>query len=1113
MLCPACNVENSTGRQFCAECGALLPVCGVCSFENGPNDKFCGGCGRQRPLPAPPPVAAAAEPASLKEGERRQVTILFCDLVGSTALANALDPEDMREVIRAYQGAATDGIEFHGGFIARYMGDGVLVYFGYPQAHEDDAERAVRAALEVTREVERLRLPALPDLRLEARVGIATGLAVVGDQIGKGIAREEAVVGRTPNLAARLQGIADPGGVVISAQTYQLVGGLFGCKDLGKHKLKGFDSTVQAWSVIDEQAEVNRFLAKRPSYRQIPLIGREPQRNQLQAAWRQARDGHGRVLTLRGDAGLGKSRIMQELREHARTEPHTELSFHCAPRFTNTALYPISAQLRGDAGLRHDDPPDTALEKLAALIADLGGNADTLPYLATLLAVPVGERFAPVATTPERQKQRLFELLVGKLRRLAAQQPVLMLFEDLQWVDPTTVELLEQLVDAIAGLPVLLLATARPEFEPPWDGRQGTALVELSRLDRGGSLALIDGITERRPLPPEVLEQILEKSDGVPLFVEEITKAVLESGLLREVSGRFVLTGPLPGFAVPSSLQDSLMARLDRLGMAKEVAQIGAAIGREFSLELLAAVSPVPQQALRPAIQELVASDLVECREDEDGPYCVFKHALLQDAAHATLLRRSRQQLHRRIAETLEQRAESGAAAEASPEVLAHHFAAAQLPAKAVTYLQVAGTRASERAAHTEAIRHYRAAADTLMKLPKSAQRHQLELGIRVHLGLSLSAARGYAAPDVEDSYQRARELCHLLGDTVDLYPVIRGLCTFYIVRAQLGTAREIAEQCVRLGEQSGEPAHLIEGYTALGYAQFFLGDIGAAEQALQRSLDIYRAHDGQRLSYPTTQDPAISDLSLLALVAWMRGDDALSLARSRDALAIAEQLERPFDAAYARCFAAMFHSIRGEPETAATHAAEAIALSQQYGFDIWLAAGTLHAAIAEGVLGDAAAAAERIQATLQIWEAAGAALNLSFFIGALARTQHRIGAVDDALATLERAIGHAERHRERFYDAVLYRLRGELKAQRGDAAEAAEADLLRAREIARGHGARLLELEALASLHELRRAAGADDPYLQPLRALYRQLSASCAGTEPLRRIGDLTGALNTAA
>ncbi|MGD9409872.1 MAG: hypothetical protein PVF12_07795, partial [Thiohalocapsa sp.] len=384
---------------------------------------------------------------------------------------------------------------------------------------------------------------------------------------------------------------------------------------------------------------------------------------------------------------------------------------------------------------------------------------------------------------------------------------------------------------------------------------------------------------------------------------------------------------------------------------------------------------------------------------------------------------------------------------------------------------------------------------------------------IRVHLGLSLSAARGYAAPDVEDSYQRARELCHLLGDTVDLYPVIRGLCTFYIVRAQLGTAREIAEQCVRLGEQSGEPAHLIEGYTALGYAQFFLGDIGAAEQALQRSLDIYRAHDGQRLSYPTTQDPAISDLSLLALVAWMRGDDALSLARSRDALAIAEQLERPFDAAYARCFAAMFHSIRGEPETAATHAAEAIALSQQYGFDIWLAAGTLHAAIAEGVLGDAAAAAERIQATLQIWEAAGAALNLSFFIGALARTQHRIGAVDDALATLERAIGHAERHRERFYDAVLYRLRGELKAQRGDAAEAAEADLLRAREIARGHGARLLELEALASLHELRRAAGADDPYLQPLRALYRQLSASCAGTEPLRRIGDLTGALNTAA
>jgi predicted ATPase/class 3 adenylate cyclase len=1108
MHCPACNAENRAGRRFCASCGQSLPrsadslmPCGHCGFLNEPGAQFCGGCACK--------LQALNAPLPEREGERRQVTILFCDLVGSTALSNALDPEDMRIVIRAYQAVATDAMERQGGFVARYMGDGLMVYFGYPQGYEDAAERAVRAALDVVGEVTRLRPLPQMDLRLEARVGIATGLAVVGDLIGKGASREEAVVGPTPNLAARLQGLADPGGVVISEQTQRLVSGLFQCEDLGRHKLKGFDDSIPAWSVVDERSGISRFSARRPGYRQVRLIGRREQRDQLDAAWARSRTGEGQVITLRGDAGVGKSRIVQALRERLQAEPHTELSFHCSPRFSNTALYPITSQLRRDAGLTPSDPPDLALKKLAGLLADFdqdAGTSDALPYLATLLSVPLGEHQPTVATTPERQKARLFELLEAKLAKLAAQQPVLLLFEDLHWVDPTTAQLIEQLIGIIAGLPVLLVVTARPDFEPPWAGHPGTATVVLPGLDREGSLELIDGISGRRPLPPEVLEQILDKSDGVPLFVEEITKAVLESGLLREVGGRYVLTGPLPGFAVPSTLRDTLMARLDRLGAAKEMAQVGAVIGREFSLPLLAAVSARPEHQLRPAIAQLVDSDLVECGTADDGTaVCLFKHALLQEAAHSTLLRRNRQQLHRRVAEALEQQS-FGVAEEASPELLAHHYAAAQMPERAIPYLQRAGMRASERAAHTEAIRHYRAAADMLMELPKNAERHQLELGIRVHLGLSLSAARGYAAPDVEDTYQRARELCHLLGEGVDLFPVIRGLCTFYIVRAQLSTAREIAEQCVRLGEQSTEAVHLIEGYTALGYTEFFLGDLTEAEIALQRSLDAYRANDGHLLNFPTPQDPAISDLSLLALAAWMRGDDALSLAHSRGALDIAARLGRPFDAAYARCFAAMLHNIRGEPEQAGAHAAEAIALSQRYGFDIWLAAGTLQAAIAQGALGDADVAAELMTATLKAWEAAGAGLNQSFFFAGLAQVQRRRGAINAALEAVERALDHAGRHRERFFDAVIYRLRGELRAELPHLAHKAEADLLRALDIARVQDAPMLELDALASLHRLHRRTGSgEDPYLAPLRELHHLLRGVCANTVPMRRVARL--------
>ncbi|MGB5835173.1 MAG: adenylate/guanylate cyclase domain-containing protein [Thiohalocapsa sp.] len=1058
------------------------------------------------------PVQGAANPSILaqeaegtKEGERRQVTVMFCDLVGSTFLASRLDPEDLREVIRAYQAVATASIERHAGYVARYMGDGILVYFGYPRAQEDDAERSVRAALEIIAAVPRLR--SLPDLELDARVGIATGLAVVGDLIGKEMSREEAVVGRTPNLAARLQGLAKSGGVVISRETRQIVANLFDCRDLGGHDLKGFDEPIQAWSVVDEWNVDDRFEATRPSYGLVPLAAREADFQRLCAAWDQVRNGSGQVIHLRGAPGIGKSRLTHSLREHLVAEPHVVLRYYCGPRFQNSALFPIAEHMRLAAGLSNDDSPDSSLDKLEGLLSASSADDEArqiVPFLASLLSISPGDRYPPVAVTPERQKERVFDFLVSKLVSLARDQAVLMLFEDLHWIDPSSLELLERLIDRIADLPVLLLATSRPEFEPPWSASPLSETIELRHLDRDCSLTIVDSITGGRALPTPLLEQLLDKSGGVPLFIEEITKAVLESGLIREVAGRFELTGPLPGFAVPSSLQDSLMARLDRLGAAKKVAQVGAAIGRRFSLDLLGAVSDLPETELRPAIKRLVDSDLVECRQETEGAsICVFKHALLQDAAHATMLRPNRQRLHKRIAVELENRLEQGT--QTSPELLAHHFSAARIPQKAVPYLQQAGVLASSRAAHTEAIRHFRAAMDLLTELPR-ATRHQLELGIRLNLGLSLSAARGYAAPEVEDTYQRARELCHILGETVDLYPVIRGLCTFYIVRAQLPIALELAEQCVRLGDQSQDPVQLIEGYTALGYTRFFMGDAVLSRNALEHSLQFYRSHHGQRLQYPTSQDPAISDLALLALVAWMRGKDEESLRCIREALEVAHELKRPFDLAYARCFTAMFHNMRREPKAAAAHAAEAIDLAAQYGFDIWLAAGTLHAAIAQAALGQAAQATVVMEKTLEAWQAAGAGLNQSFFLAGLAEVHLGNQELEAALSAVDRAIDHAARHREHFYDAVLFRLRGQLRSEsRGDLSDRGEADLLHAIDVARTQGARMFELEARASLHRWRIRSGRPDPHQQKLQSLYQDLVRDCASTVPIREVGML--------
>jgi class 3 adenylate cyclase len=609
------------------------------------------------------PTATAAVP---REAERRQLTVLFCDLVGSTALSGHLDAETMREVITRYQNTVAGEITRFEGHVAKFMGDGVLAYFGWPRAHEDDAERAVRSGLALVQAVGGLEAAGRP---LAARIGIATGLVVVGDLVGDGAAQEEAVVGETPNLAARLQALAQPGAVVISQATRRLVGGLFELTDLGAQRLKGFAEPLAAWQVEGEGRAEGRFEALHGEWL-TRLVGREHELGILLERWSWAKDGDGQVALLSGEPGIGKSRLTRSLIERLADESHTRLRYYCSPYHTNSALYPVTEQLERAAGLRVEDAAETRLDKLEAVLAEATENpAEVTPLIAALLSIPAGPRYPPVNLAPEAQKLRTFETLLGQVIGLAGRWPLLMVLEDAHWVDPTTSELFGLIIDRIQRLPVLLLITFRPEFTPPWTGYAHVTSLTLSRLGQRQGAEMVERLTGGKPLPARVLIQL--KTDGVPLFVEELTKTVLESGLLADAGDHYELSSPLPPLAIPATLHDSLMARLDRLVPVKEVPQIGAVIGREFSHELLAAVAHRPESELNAALDKLVAAELVFRRGTAPEATYSFKHALVQDAAYQSLLKSKRQQLHARIAQALEERpTDTG---EVEPEVLARH--------------------------------------------------------------------------------------------------------------------------------------------------------------------------------------------------------------------------------------------------------------------------------------------------------------------------------------------------------------------------------------------------------------------------------------------------------
>ena len=723
--------------------------------------------------------------------------MLSCDLVGAATLSERLDLEDVSEVIRAYQATCAEVVERFEGHIAQYPGDGLLVYFGFPLTHEDDALRAVRTGLGIVESMARLntRLQQEKAIRLSVRLGIHTGLVVAGDT------REMPILGEL-NLAARLKELAEPGTIIISSATYRLVQRRFHCQALGTHSLGGLSQPVVVYRVLKEQED---------QYELTPLVGRQQEMGLLLERWAQMGEGLGQVVVLSGEAGIGKSRLVQEVKAHVAGEPHTQLECRCLPYYQNSAFYPVIDLLQRVLQLQREDSAKEKLDKLEGALADYHkSEPDIVPLLASLLLLPLPERYPPLMLSTQQQRQKTLEALLTILLTLAANQPVLFIVEDLHWVDPSTLELLNLLIDHVATARIFILLTSRPEFRPPWGFRAHVTPVTLSRLPRAQVEAMVARVAGNKALPAEVQQQLVITTDGVPLFVEELTKMVLESGLLREREDRYELTDPLPPLAIPTTLRDSLEARLDRLAGVKEVAQLGAILGREFSYDLLQAISPLDEPTLQHGLSQLVEAELLYRRGLPPQVIYTFKHALIQEAAYQSLLKRTRQEYHERIAQVLAERFPE--TVEMQPELLAHHLTEAGLSGPAVGYWRRAGQRGIERSAYVEAISHLTKGLELLNTLPDTSERTLQELSLQTNLGPALMATKGFGAPEVQHAYDRARELCRQVGETPQLFPVLRGLSTFYIVRAELQTAHELAEELLRLAQRAQDPAMLVAG-------------------------------------------------------------------------------------------------------------------------------------------------------------------------------------------------------------------------------------------------------------------------------------------------------------
>jgi class 3 adenylate cyclase/tetratricopeptide (TPR) repeat protein len=1010
------------------------------------------GEARAASTPATPRPAPAKLASGDRRGERRQVTALFCDLADSASMASRLDPEDMMQVLDAYQAACEDVISHHGGSIAKYMGHGVLAYFGYPRGDEEAAANAVRAALALRDAVADLDLPIGVDAR--PRAGVATGLVVISELVG----RETGVVGETPTLAAQLEAIAAPGAVFVAEATRRITDGLFVFRDVGAQALPGHPTPTRAFEAV-EATDLSSRSEARAHGRGAQLFGRQGELAQMSEAWELASEGEGQVVLVQGEAGIGKSGLVEAFRRQVAETPSAQITFYCAPNYSETALHPVAEQFARAAGFEHADTAERRSEKLRQLLERFDETGrQSHPVIADLLGLPPDGSASARPASPERRKSTTLDTLLALMDPLSEDGPALFVFEDLHWADPTTLEFLDRVTRRAAEKSWLILGTGRPEFEARWSDHADVIHIQLGRLDRGDAERICLSLGAEALLSPEDMRQIIARSDGVPLFVEEMTRAVIEA-VESAPSG-----DGAPRVKIPETLHDSLVARLDRLGPAKPIACLGATIGRRFSYELLAAVAPQPPAEQRQALRELTKSGLVERSGTPPNSHYLFKHALVRDAAYEGLLKRERERLHGRIAAALrDQFPETG---QAEPALLAFHLTESGAAAEAIPLWMEAARRAASRAAHLEAVSHLRTALDLVRRQPPEEARSRLELQLLLALAPSLCATRGFSGPEMAAVLAEAGDLCDALGDVAGLGAFLGSLASVSFVSGDLAATNAAAQRLMEIGESTGLPEPRIQAALMLGGAAWKNGDLAIATPYYERAVELYREADGATLTHPTPVDPLLFSLSTLALILGAAGDAAGAERVLADLTSHARSLGQPFALAFGYSYHAAHALLAGDPRRALQYAQEVLSISEANGYGLYVAAARVFIASALPRGQDARAAVDMARQGIADWTRDGTAHWLAFFEGELAGLQAAAGDIPDALATIDVAIGHAQEFKEAFFLSPLIRRKAEILARLpGVQPETVNAALREAIAVAEAQGAAAYAAQARALL------------------------------------------------
>jgi class 3 adenylate cyclase/predicted ATPase len=1021
-----------------------------------------------------PAAPVETEPTRRDDAERRQLTVMFTDLVGSTALSTKLDPEDMRSVIGAYHKCVAETVARFDGFVAKYMGDGVLIYFGYPQAHEDDAERAVRAGLAL--------IEALGELRtqepLQMRIGVATGLVVVGDIVGSGEAQERGVVGETPNLAARLQAVAQPNTVVIAEGTRRLLGNLFELEDLGPKDIKGIAGSARAWAALRASSVESRFDALHATGL-TALVGREEELELLLRRWSRAKTGEGQVVLIASEAGIGKSRLTAALLERLASEPHTRLRYFCAPQRTDSAFFPIISQMERAAGFTHADTNQVKLDKLDAVLAVASTSKQDAALFAEMLSLPNDGRYPALELTPQQWRQRTLEALHSQVEMFARKNPILMIFEDAHWSDPTSLEALGRAVDRIATLPVLLLITFRPEFEPPWIGQPHVTALTLSRLARRDVEAMIDLVAGNKPLRADIRQDIIERTDGIPLFVEEMTKAVLEAES-HSAAERTIAAVPSPLLPVPATLHASLMARLDRLGgPAKEVAQIGAAIGREFGHATLAAVMRKPEAELQSALQRLVVAGLLFRRGVPPHGMYLFKHALVQDAAYGTLLRESRRALHAHIADTLEN--QFAEIAENQPEVIARHCTEADLIEKAVGLWGKAGQRSLARSALVEAVEQFNHALSQIATLRATPALRREEIKLQVALANALMHLKGYAARGTNVAVERAcllieqaEALGELPEDPLLLFSVLYSSWVTNFLAFNGDLCRDLATDFLALAKKHGDIVALMIGHNVMGTSLVFTGEIAEGRSHLDQGIALYDPAEHRPLATRFGQDVLVAFLAYRGIALWALGYPEAALADTDRMLKEARETCQAATLMYALTHGSWTHLFCGNYAIGVAIADECITLAEEKNAVFWKSGAIALKAHFFARAGRASDTVHAITAARTSWRSTGSKAYAPAALASLSKAYADLGQFDDAWRCFAAAMKTIETTKETWFEAEVHRTAGEiaLMSPKPDVAKA-EAYFERALAVARQQQAKSWELRAAMSMARLWRDQG----------------------------------------